>query len=88
MVVSMTHPHDPFAIPRRILGPLRRRRDRRCRARSRRTALDAAFAAGSGDVCDMDGEIADEQQVRSARRAYYGAISYVDDQIGRVLRRA
>lgn len=37
-------------------------------------------------VCDLwDAEISDEQ-VKKARRAYYGAVSYVDDCIGRILK--
>ncbi len=37
-------------------------------------------------VCDLwDTEIS-EAQVKRARRAYYGAVSYVDDCIGRILK--
>lgn len=36
-------------------------------------------------VCDLwDADISDEQ-VKKARRAYYGAVSYVDDCIGKLL---
>ena len=35
-------------------------------------------------VCDMDGAAVTAEHVRAARRAYYGAISYVDDQVGRL----
>ena len=36
-------------------------------------------------VCGLDRQPVTEAQVRAARRAYYGAVSYVDDQIGAVL---
>lgn len=37
-------------------------------------------------VCDLwDADISDDQ-IKRARRAYYGAVSYVDDCIGRILK--
>ncbi|RVD49706.1 choline-sulfatase, partial [Mesorhizobium sp. M2D.F.Ca.ET.140.01.1.1] len=36
-------------------------------------------------VCETDRTPPTAQQVRNARRAYYGAISYVDDQFGAIL---
>ena len=36
-------------------------------------------------VCGLDAQAVSEAQVRAARRAYYGAVSYVDDQIGVLL---
>lgn len=36
-------------------------------------------------VCDLEGLELSEKQVKRARRAYYGAVSYVDDCIGRIL---
>jgi choline-sulfatase len=83
MVVSMTHPHDPFAIPEeywnryedapidspRLVLPIDRidPHSRRVRA-----------------MCETDATPPNEAQVLAARRAYYGAISYVDDQFGRL----
>jgi len=85
LTVSFTHPHDPYAIrqdywdryqgieidlPRvPALAP------ERIDAHSRRLARVAAMS-----------EVAiTEDDVRRARRAYYGAISYVDDWVGRLL---
>ncbi len=82
-VVSYTHPHDPFTIPRHWWDlyegaeiPLpavpdpgeRHPHEQRLRA-----------------VCAMDGVSLTDDQVLAARRAYYGAISFVDDQIARLL---
>ena len=36
-------------------------------------------------VCAMDAEPVTEAQVRAARHAYYGAIAYVDDLLGRLM---
>jgi choline-sulfatase len=36
-------------------------------------------------VCGLDLQPVTQRQTRDARRAYYGAVSYVDDQIGSVL---
>jgi choline-sulfatase len=36
-------------------------------------------------VCETDRTPPTDQQIRNARRAYYGAISYVDDQFGAIL---
>jgi len=83
-VVSFSHPHDPFTIPRRWWDLYR----------------DADIpmpAVGPGEVplhpherrlreiCAMNGVEITEDRVRAARRAYYGAISYVDDHISRLI---
>ena len=84
MVASLTHPHDPFAITRPFwdLYP--------------ETAIDMP-RVGLGDVpldphsarirhvCAMDAQPVSDAQVRDARHAYYGAISFCDAQLGRLL---
>jgi choline-sulfatase len=84
LVVSLTHPHDPFAItpeywnlyrhddidlPRHVRPP---------------EALDP-HSRRLRHVCDMDTAVVTEAHVRNARHAYYGAISYVDANLGRLL---
>lgn len=85
MVVSLSHPHDPFAIPARYF-------DLYDDAQVPMPALrlgDVALTPHENRlyrVCDMAaGEVTDAH-VRAARRAYYGAIAYVDDQLGRLMR--
>ena len=81
LVVSMTHPHDPYAIPQAYWD---RYRDASIEL-PRVTDL-----AGSEDphsrrvrhVIGLDVARPNEAQVLAARRAYLGAISYVDDQVG------
>jgi choline-sulfatase len=81
LVASLTHPHDPFAItekywslyrPEDIAPPLPgvARDPHSLRLRA---------------VCAMDAVTITDDQIRDARRAYYGAISYVDDNLGKLL---
>ncbi|TGG95457.1 choline-sulfatase [Natronospirillum operosum] len=85
LTVSMTHPHDPYAIPKEywdryrpedIDDPRLTWDDVEQDAHSAR--LRALYQA---DITELS-----DEQIRNARRAYYGAISYVDDQVGRLLR--
>jgi choline-sulfatase len=85
LAVSFTHPHDPYAIreeywdryadvlidPPRVPPLPPERMD----AHSRRLVRVAAM-----DVVEIT-----DDDVRRARRAYYGAISYVDDWVGRLI---
>ena len=84
MVVSLSHPHDPFTIPdpwwRRYEGaaidmPRLRQGDVTEDPHSRRLR----------HVCATDAQPVTDAQVRTARRAYYGACSFVDDQVGVLL---
>lgn len=81
LVVSLTHPHDPYVIPQAYWD------------RYREDQIDmprVADLAGTEDphstrlrhVIGLNLATPTESQVRAARRAYYGAVSYVDDQVG------
>src|SRR5690606_22621767 len=86
LLVSFTHPHDPYAITREYWDrydpdeidpptvppiPLDRLDPHSRRIRH---------------VCAMDQYRMTWERVRNARHAYYGAISYVDDKVGQLLR--
>ncbi|MEJ1157352.1 choline-sulfatase [Prosthecomicrobium sp. N25] len=84
LVTSLTHPHDPFAIPdpwwshyspEEIELP--------------RQELDPAAMTPHEwrlrRVCDMEGVHITPAHVRDARRAHYAAICYVDGQVGRLM---
>jgi choline-sulfatase len=84
MVASMTHPHDPYVIPQRYWD------------RYSKVDIDLPQVTMAHDeldphsrrlrhVCGLDLAQVTEAQIRAARRAYYGAVSYVDDQIGTLL---
>ena len=81
MVASMTHPHDPYVIPQRYWD------------RYEGVTIDMPRVTLAADRLDphsrrlrhvigLDLQPVNEAQVHAARRAYYGAVSYVDDQIG------
>ena len=81
-VVSFTHPHDPFAIPRAWWDlyrdddiPLPRL------ARTGSHPHELRLRA----VCAMNGVRVTDAQIRAARRAYYGAITYFDGHVSRLL---
>jgi choline-sulfatase len=84
IVASLTHPHDPYVIPQgywdRYAGvdidmPRVPESSERLDPHSRRLR----------HVIGLDIQPVNEAQVRAARRAYYGAVSYVDDQFGSLL---
>ncbi len=84
MVVSMTHPHDPYVVPEEYWNRYRHEEIELPRVPD---------LAGSEDphsrrvrhVIGLEIARPTEAQIRCARRAYYAAVSYVDDQIGAVL---
>jgi choline-sulfatase len=82
LVVSLTHPHDPFTIP----DPWWSRVDpaRVPPPAVQEPALDA-HSRRLRHVIGLDALVPDAGQVQAARRAYYGAVSFVDDQFGAML---
>ncbi len=84
LTVSMTHPHDPYAIPKQYWD---RYEDCDIELPSFELADDEQDPHSKRllHVYQMDRSQISDQQIRNARRAYYGAISYVDDQIGKLL---
>jgi len=81
LAASFSHPHDPFAIPRQYWDLYR---DEDIDMPAPGAALDP-HSRRLRHVCAMDAEPVTGAQVRAARRAYYGAIAYVDDLVGRLM---
>jgi choline-sulfatase len=84
MVVSLTHPHDPFAVPQRFWDLYEG------------VAIDPPRCVPPPEsfdphsrrlrfVCAMDDSPVSQEQVLRVRRAYYGAVSYVDEQFAHVV---
>ena len=84
LVVSMTHPHDPYAVPQ---GYWDRYQDSDIpRPRVARTEVaDDPHSRRLRHVIGLEQQEPSAAQVQAARRAYCGAVSYVDDQIGAML---
>ncbi len=85
LTVSMTHPHDPYAIPEEFWNLYR----------DDEIALPrTAIAQEQQDphsqrvlkVIDLWGQTMPPQAIRRARRAYFGACSYIDANIGKLVK--
>ncbi|QEY74576.1 choline-sulfatase [Pseudomonas denitrificans (nom. rej.)] len=85
LTVSMTHPHDPYTIPREYWDLYR---DEDIPLPSVQIAQDEQDPHSRRllKVIDLWDQEMPEEKVRAARRAYFGACSYVDAQIGALLR--
>lgn len=84
VVASLTHPHDPYAIPAQYWNLYRDEEIDLPRTMPDHEARDP-HSERLRHVCENDRTPPTEQQVRNARRAYYGALSYVDAQFGAML---
>lgn len=85
LTVSMTHPHDPYTIEREYWDLYR---DEDIPLPSVQIAQNEQDPHSQRllKVIDLWGQEMPEEKVRAARRAYFGACSYVDAQIGALLR--
>jgi choline-sulfatase len=84
LVVSMTHPHDPYVIPENYWNRYRDEEIDLPRVEDLKGREDP-HSHRLRHVIGLDLAQPTESQVRAARRAYYGAVSYVDDQIGTLM---
>ncbi|KAI0014667.1 choline-sulfatase [Xylariomycetidae sp. FL0641] len=84
LTVSLTHPHDPYTIEEKYWDMYEGMDINLPKVRIPKDQQDphSKRLMKVGDL--WDNEFTDEQ-VKRARRAYYGAVSYVDDCIGRIL---
>ncbi len=80
MVVSFTHPHDPFNIEQHYWD--RYEESDIDMPRVPAPAVEDPHTARLRHVCAMDTQPVTEAQIRDARHAYYGAVSFIDDQVG------
>jgi choline-sulfatase len=85
MVASMTHPHDPYVIPQAYWDRYSEVEIDMPRVAAGAVEMDP-HSRRLRHVCGLDLQPVNELQTRAARRAYYGAVSYVDDQIGILLK--
>jgi choline-sulfatase len=84
LVASLTHPHDPYAIPQQYWDLYRDEEIDMPRVTLTREESDP-HSKRLRDVYEADLTPPTEQQIRDARHAYYGALSYVDAQFGAIL---
>jgi choline-sulfatase len=84
MTVSLTHPHDPYTIEKKYWD-MYEDVDITLPEVSIPQEEQDAHSKRLLKVCDLWGKKFTPDQVKRARRAYYGAVSYVDDCIGKLL---
>jgi len=85
MVVSMTHPHDPYVVPEEYWNRYRDADIDPPRVPDL-AGLDDPHSQRLRHVIGLGTVRPSEGQVQAARRAYYAAVSYVDDQVGALMR--
>ena len=83
LVASLTHPHDPYAITREFFDLYR---DEEIDMPADAPPASDPHTQRLRHVCAMDALPITEPQIRTARRAYYGEISYVDHNVGRLMK--
>ena len=84
LVTSLTHPHDPFAITQNYWDLYDHGAIDMPRVRKGDVALDP-HTQRIRHVCAMDVQPVTDAQIRNARHAYYGAISFCDAHLGRLI---
>lgn len=84
LVASFTHPHDPYAIAREYWDLYRDEEIDMPKVVLGHDESDP-HSQRLRKACEIDRTPPGEQQVRDARRAYYGALSYLDAQFGTIL---
>ncbi len=82
MVTSLTHPHDPYVTPQPYWD---RYRDEDIDMPRNGAAAQDPHSRRVRHVIGLEGTHVTAAQVRAARRAYYGSVSYVDDQFGMLM---
>ncbi|MEY4267718.1 MAG: hypothetical protein RIS90_2253 [Pseudomonadota bacterium] len=85
LTVSMTHPHDPYTIPEAFWSLYQDADVRLPRVELAQNQQDV-HAQRLLKVIDLWGKTLPAEAVRRARRAYFGACSYIDDNIGKLVR--
>lgn len=85
LVASFTHPHDPFAMPQAYWDRYRHDDiDMPTIPRMNRDDLDR-HSQRLHDHIGVETANMSDDDIRIARHGYYAAISYIDDQVARIL---
>ncbi|KAK3934942.1 choline-sulfatase [Diplogelasinospora grovesii] len=84
LTVSLTHPHDPYTIEQKYWDLYEGVDIELPKVRIPKEDQDP-HSKRLMKVCDLWDEEFSDEQIKRARRAYYGAVSYVDDCVGKLL---
>jgi choline-sulfatase len=80
----LTHPHDPYTITKKYWNLYEGVDINLPKVRIPKEELDT-HSKRLMKVCDLWDQDFTDDQIKRAKRAYYGSVSYVDDCIGRLL---
>ena len=86
LTVSMTHPHDPYQCSQEIWDLYRHDDIDMPAVSSLPEDLDDPYSKRLRLQYGLDSGELTEDMIRIARHAYYGSVSYADEQIGKILR--
>lgn len=84
LTASFTHPHDPYTIEDKY-WEMYEDVDIDLPEVNIKPEDQDPHSKRLHHVCDLEGYRFSDEQVKRARRAYYGAVSYVDDCVGQLL---
>ena len=84
LTVSFTHPHDPYTIEDKYWAMYEGVDIDMPQVHIKPEDQDP-HSKRLLHVCELEGRDFSDDQIKRARRAYYGAVSYVDDCIGQLL---
>jgi choline-sulfatase len=85
LVVSFTHPHDPYEIPQRYWDRYEGRALPGPAVPALTLEQHDPHSARVLEMCGSERVTLGEEAVERARRAYFAAVSYVDDKLGELL---
>ncbi|KAK5071764.1 hypothetical protein LTS08_008238 [Lithohypha guttulata] len=84
LTVSFTHPHDPYVIEDKYWD-MYEDVDVELPAVNIRPEDQDPHSKRLRYVAELEGHEFTDEQIKRARRAYYGAVSYIDDNVGELL---
>ncbi|KAK4100673.1 choline-sulfatase [Parathielavia hyrcaniae] len=84
LTVSLTHPHDPYTIEQKYWDLYEDVDIELPKVKIPKEEQDP-HSKRLLQVCDLWDQDFSDDQIKRARRAYYGAVSYVDDCVGKLL---
>lgn len=85
LTVSLTHPHDPYCIQKEYWDRYEDVDIPQPEVQIPKEELDA-HSKRLLKVCDLEDKNFSEETVANARRAYFGSMSYVDDNVGKIMK--
>lgn len=85
LFVSLTHPHDPYAISEKYWGRYSDSEIPKPKVPRIDSESDDPHSKRLRHAMALDEYEMSEERIQSARHAYFGSISYVDDKVGELV---